>query len=247
MKRLFFDLETSPCIGFFWKPGYKLSIGHDNIISENAVICASYKWQDEKKVHTLTWDKGDDKKLFEKFLPIVEKADEIVAHNGDRYDVPWINTRALKHGLGPVPIWKTVDTLAIARKRFRFNSNRLDYIGKFLFGEGKIETGFGLWKDIVMNNCPKSMKKMVKYCEKDVLLLQSVWEEIEKYHNVKSHAGVLAGKPRWTCPHCGSVNVSKSKTRTTAGGGIQHQMKCKDCGSYYTISNTVFKKYLEEK
>jgi len=247
MKRLFFDLETSPCIGFFWKPGYKLNISHDNIISENAVICASYKWQDEKKVHTLTWNKGDDKKLLEKFLPIAMRADEIIAHNGDRYDIPWLNTRALKHGIGPVPIWKTVDTLAIARKRFRFNSNRLDYIGKFLFGEGKIETSFGLWRDIVMNNCPKAMKKMVKYCEKDVVLLQNVWEEIEKYHNVKSHVGVLAGKERWSCPHCASENVSKSKTRTTAGGGIQHQMKCNDCGSYYTISNSVFKKYLEEK
>lgn len=247
MKRLFFDIETSPCIGFFWKPGYKLNIGHDNIVEDSAIICISYKWQDEKRVHTVEWDKGNDRGVLKKFIPILKQADEAVGHNLDRYDIPWVNTRALKHGLGPVPIWKTADTLAIARKRFRFNSNRLDYIGKFLFGEGKIETNYGLWKDIVLKNCPKAMKKMVRYCEQDVRLLQRVWEELHKYHNVKTHAGVLHGLDKWSCPRCASEDVIKSKNRVTAAGGVQHQMRCKSCGGYYSISDRVFAKYQDNK
>jgi len=247
MKRLFFDIETSPCIGFFWRPGYKISISHNNIIEESAVICVAYKWEGDKKVHTLKWDKGDDKKMLEDLFPVLQEADEIVAHNGDRFDIPWVNTRLLKHGLGPAPIWKSLDTLALARKRFRFNSNRLDYIAKFLFKEGKMETSFGLWRDIVLDNCQKSMKKMVKYCAQDVRLLERIWGELHKYHNPKIHAGVLAGREKWSCPRCTSFKVGKSKTRYTAAGTVQHQMKCKKCGGYYTINNCNFKKYQEEQ
>jgi hypothetical protein len=38
-KRLFYDIETSPNIGFFWSSSYKANIPHDNIIKERAVIC----------------------------------------------------------------------------------------------------------------------------------------------------------------------------------------------------------------
>ena len=39
IKRLFFDIETSPNIGYFWRAGYKLNIGADNIIEERKIIC----------------------------------------------------------------------------------------------------------------------------------------------------------------------------------------------------------------
>jgi len=69
IKRLFFDIETSPNIGLFWTAGYKLNIGHDNIIKERAIICICYKWAGEKEVHSLTWDnKQNDKSLLEKFV-----------------------------------------------------------------------------------------------------------------------------------------------------------------------------------
>lgn len=245
VKRLIWDIETSPNIGLFWQPGYKVSLSYDNIIQERAIICICYKWEGDRKIHSMEWRRGNDKKLCSDFLKVALQADELIAHNGDRYDIPFFNGRCVHHGIDPAPIWKTVDTLAIARKRFRFNSNRLDYLGEFLCGDGKIKTEFGLWKDILLDNCPKSMAKMVKYCKQDVALLEKVWKKLSAYHAPKTHVGVANGLEKWTCAHCGSENVIKSKTRYTAAGTVQHQMNCKECRRYYSISNKAHDEWKE--
>lgn len=231
---------------FSWRCGYKINLDHHNIIQERAIICICYKWEDEDEVHSLEWDNGNDRKTVKKFSKIAAKADELVAHNGDKFDLRWFNGRRLIHGLKPIPTSKTVDTLKIARKHFYLNSNRLDYLGKLLFGEGKIGTNFELWRNIVLANDPRSMAEMVRYCKQDVVLVQRVFDEMRDYETPKTHAGVLAtGDPgmRWTCPHCASVEVKKSKNVTTAKGMVQHQMKCRSCGRYYSIANSVFNNY----
>lgn len=249
IKRLIWDIETSPNIGFFWRAGYRLNILHDCILHERSIICICYKWENSRNVFSLEWNKGDDRVLLQRFLEVALEADELVAHNGDKFDIKWFNTRCLKHGLQPPPIWKTVDTLAIARSRFYFNSNRLDYLGKFLLNEGKIKTDFELWHDIVINNCSKAMAKMVRYCKKDVTLLERVWHLLQPYHRPKTHVGVLNGLDKWTCPFTGSEDVKKSKTSITAAGTVQHQMisRAEGRSRYYTISDKSFRDYCEWK
>ena len=89
------------------------------------------------------------------------------------------------------------------------------------------------------------MAKMVKYCKRDVYLLEDVWRALMPYHNPKTHEGVLNGEERWTCPRCGSANVHVSKTIVSARGIKRYQMRCKDCGGYYTISESTHKEYKE--
>ncbi len=247
IKRLFYDLETSPNIAFAWRCGGKQFVSHESVIQERAVICICWKWEGQKTVHSMTWKKGDDREMLQRFMAIALQADELVAHNGDRFDIKWFNTRCLYHRIDPAPIWKTVDTLAIARSRFYFNSNKLDYLANFLFGEGKSDTEFGMWKDIVMHNCRHAMKRMVDYCKRDVELLERVFKEISPYHNPKSHVGVLNGGEKWHCPRCGSSSVITNKTRVTTYGTRKFEMKCKECNSYFTISNRDHEQYLEAR
>jgi len=242
IKRLFWDIETSPNVGLFWKSGYKVSIPPENIIQEKKIICICWKWEGHKRVFSATWDKGDDSKLIEEFLPVLESADEAVAHNGDGFDLKWFNAQAMQYGLVVPADTKTVDTLVIARKRFYLNSNRLDYIARLLFGEGKRETGYQLWKDILLHNDPKALKDMVAYCQEDVRLLERIYEQIAPFHAPKTHVGVLLGEPRWTCPHCGSYDMRRKKRRPTAKGMIQHSMVCNDCFKHCTLSDWAYKK-----
>ena len=250
VKRLFWDIETSPNVVLSWRTGAKLFIGHENIIKERAIICICHKWEGQKKVHALAWDDGDDKKMLEDFGKVIEEADELVAHNGDKFDLRWFNGRRLIHGMEPLSVVKTVDTLKIARKHFYLNNNRLDYLGKLLFGDGKIGTDFSMWKKILMDNDPNALEKMVKYCKKDVTLLARVWSRLRDYEVPKTHAAVNASgnvRDRWMCPHCGSDHVKKSKNRVTAKGMKQHQMNCLDCGRYYSIADSVYGWYLLKK
>jgi len=240
VKRLFWDIESLPNIGYFWQSGWRINIPPENIIQERQLCCIGYKWEG-KKAQCLTWDGKSDKQLVIDFCKIAREADELVAHNGDKFDLKWLNTRCLVHGV-ELPEAKTIDTLVIARRRFRFNSNKLDYLAKYLLGEGKIHTSFDLWVD-VCNGDDKALRKMVDYCKKDVVLLERVWQQIQKFHKPKSHQGVFLKRDNWTCPECGSQDVKTNKTITTTAGSKRFEMLCKDCRRYYRISNAVHNKY----
>lgn len=244
MNRLFWDIETSPNLAYIWRPGYKISVTHDNIIKERAIICICYKWEKENKVHTLVWDEGCDIKLCKDFMAVMEQADEMVAHNGDRFDMKWFRARCLKHDIGVPKDVTLVDTLKLSRAKFELNSHRLDYIAKFLLGYGKIDTSFGLWKG-VLDGCEKSMAHMVRYCKRDVKILQEVYEYIVKHTKVKTHVGVLEGKDGWTCPSCGSSHVIRNGKKVGATGAVRQRMHCQDCGHMYYISQANTKKYAE--
>jgi DNA polymerase elongation subunit (family B)/DNA-directed RNA polymerase subunit RPC12/RpoP len=234
-KRLYFDLECSANVGLFWTSGYKLNIGTENIIKERAVICICYKWEDDKDVYYLQWDsKQCDKKILQDFIKVANEADELIGHNGDKFDLAWIRTRCLFHRIDMFPTYNTIDTLKIARSKFRFNSNRLDYIGKFLGLGQKNHTNFDLWKDIMLKNCKKSMNIMIDYCIQDVVLLEQVHKELNNHIPAKTHYGVIFGGDRGSCPECGSDELVKNNRRVMASGLVKIQYKCQTCGKMHS-------------
>jgi DNA polymerase elongation subunit (family B) len=248
IKRLFFDIETSPNIGMFWSAGYKKDISPESIIKERAIICIAYKWAGNEKTHVLSWDENqDDKTMLEKFILIANSADELVGHNGDRFDLPWIRTRCLFHRIPTFPNYTTIDTLKSARSKFYFNSNKLDYIAKFLGLGQKIHTGYDLWKNIVLNKDEKALQEMMVYCENDVILLEKVYNELSTYIPAKTHHGVIQGEEKFSCPECGSYNMVYSKKRLTALGTSRIQTQCKECGKYHTISEKTYQQLLIHK
>ena len=234
-RRLFFDIETSPNIGLFWSAGYKQQIDYSNIIEERAIICICYKWEDEKEVYALNWDKKhSDKKMLEQFIEVANQATELVGHNGDKFDLSWIRTRCLFHKINMFPKYVTIDTLKVARSKFRFNSNRLNYIANYLGIGQKIKTEFDLWKSILLHDDPKAMEKMIKYCKMDVILLEKVFKYLNNHIEVKSHYGVLFGTDRGTCPECGSDDIIVNLRRTTATGIKKIMYRCNTCNKYHT-------------
>lgn len=245
-KVLIYDIETSYNIGKFWRAGYNLNINPGDIIHERAIICISYKWLGEEQVYNLTWDKNQcDKFLLEQFIPILDEADMIVAHNGDRYDLKFIKTRALKHNLKMLINYKQFDTLKVAKAKFMFNSNKLDYISKFLGAEGKIPTEMKLWDDIILRKCPKALIQMLDYCDEDVRQLEVVYNALVSWENPKFHVGVLNGKIKQTSPITGSVNIKHIKKMITNSGTIKHIMTDLDTDRLFEMSDTNYKKFLE--
>ena len=248
-KRLFFDIETSFNIGFFWRAGWKQTIMPENIIRERAIICISWKWEGEDEVHHLTWDKNQcDKKMLKKFMKVMAIADESVAHNGDRFDIKWLRTRCLKHRLHAFPVYNTIDTLKMAKSGFTFNSNKLDYIAKFLEVGEKMETGgIDLWKAIVLDKDPEALDKMVEYCDQDVIVLEAVYNELKNYVRHKTNYATMAGGETYECPECGSADVKLRKSYSTAMGTMKRNLTCKKCDKNYVVSNRTYMKLLEYK
>lgn len=234
-RRLFFDVEASPNIGIFWRAGFKQTIDPFGILKERTTICICYKWEDEREVYALTWDrKQDDKKMLAKFIEIASQATELIGHNGDKYDLKWLRTRCLFHRIDMFPKYQTLDTLKIARSKFMFNSNKLDYIARFLGFKGKIQTGHDLWKRVFIDNDQRALEEMVKYCKRDVVELEKIFKAMSPHVEPKVHYGVLFNGHRGDCPHCGSDELVRQCVRTTATGIKKIMYRCKTCFHYHT-------------
>jgi len=240
---LFYDIETSYGLAKVWRPGYKLRVSYDDFLVQPKIICISYKYSNSDEIHSLTWDKYQcDKTMLELFINELNNATAICAHNGDRFDLPWIRSRALYHNLSMYPKYTSIDTLKIARRNFNFPSNRLDDIGDYLQLGRKIKTDMSLWDDVI-NGVKGALEKMVKYCNQDVLLQEKVYNKLSEMILPTVHVGTLKGNTKQTSPYNGSYDIELVKTTTTRAGTIKRLMKDNKTGKYFEMSNSNYKKF----
>jgi len=231
LKVLLFDIETAPNIGYTWTK-YETTV--IEFIKERYMLCFAAKWLDAKttEIHSLPdfksykKDMTDDKALVQKLWDLVDQADVVIAHNGDKFDIKVMNARFLANGLQPPSPYKTVDTCKVARGKFGFNSNRLNDLGIVLGLGKKFETGgFALWKGCMAGD-KASWAKMKKYNKIDVTLLEKVYKRMRPWMTIHPNVGINRG--RHACNHCGSKNT---QNRGFAYAKIQKSQRyqCQDC------------------
>lgn len=171
----------------------------------------------------------DDRKLVKELWHLLDKAEIVVAQNGDAFDLKKINARFAYHKLPPPSPYRTVDTLKVARKYFAFSSNKLDHLGASLGLGRKLEhEGFPLWRRCMLGD-KKAWKKMKAYNKQDVLLLEKVYFRFLPW--IKNHPNLNTYSDSTVCPKCGSKELLKRGyqfNQTTKYARIQ----CKSCGGW---------------
>lgn len=238
---LLFDIETAPAKGYFFG-----SLWETNIIEEiepSYLISVAAKWLNEPKVEVKALpdfsgykkDKKSDEKLAEWLAEYLDKADYVVAHNGDRFDITTTNTRLVYHQIPPPSPSKTIDTLKIARSRFKFPSNKLDDLANYLgVGRKLAHTGKKLWLGCIRDDDPKAWKLMREYNAQDVHLLERVYLRLRPFTTSAQHANVnLANRRLHACPKCGSTNLSKRGFAYTRTSELQ-KYQCMNCFAWST-------------
>lgn len=236
-KILLFDIETAPTLGYVWGL-WEQNVGLNQIYEDPYILCWAAKWLDKKTILTASLpdfplykkDKRNDREVMKTLWKLLDEADVVVAQNGDAFDIKWVNARFLKHGLKPPSPYKTVDTLKVAKKCFKLNSNKLEYLGNYLGIGRKLETGgFELWKSC-MEGDMASWKTMVKYNIQDVALLEEVYLKIRPWMRNHPNWNLYADSD-YNCPNCGSQHVQKrgfEYTRTT----IKRKYQCLSCTAW---------------
>ena len=238
------DIETLPMMTATFSL-YPESIQHNNIIQDWSIICACWKYLDKPTIYSTSilddieafkLDVSNDLIVVHKLREILQDVDIIIGHNVKAFDIKKFNARLIYWQMEPLPSGIIMlDTLREIKKVASFSSNRLDYLGKVLTGEGKIETEKGLWIRVLKGD-KQAVKDMVTYCKGDVQKLEDVYLKIRPYIK-HPHIGVLHGEDRnHSCPKCGSTELSISKTRFTAAGVKKLQKQCKSCNGYSTFN-----------
>jgi DNA polymerase elongation subunit (family B) len=229
-KVLIWDIETSlmQVAVFQLKNDY---INPDSILTDWHIISGAWKWLGEDKVYSAVNKKGDnDIKLVTKLADVLSKADVVVHHNGDRFDVKKLHTRMIKHGIMPTYAnLRTVDTLKEAKKHFGFSSNRLMYIARFLGVTEKEHSESSFWMKELKGD-HSSLKDMVTYNKGDVITLEEVYLKMLPYID---HPNMNLGVSD-NCPNCGTSYTIKRGFGATRAGLTRQIHQCKMCFKYYS-------------
>lgn len=241
-KVLLFDTECSPSMGWFYGQYQTNPI---KVEQPPILLAISWKWLGDKggaNGKTLfdfpQVERWDDEGIVKKLWELFDEASIVVAHNATKFDNRMANAFFLRHGLTPPSPYKTVDTLQIARKHFKLDNNRLDYLGKLLFGEGKTETTYKDCWDKMLNGNEKEAKKyatlMNTYCKNDTDLLEKIYNKMLPWMTNHPNMALYAGQ-EMICPRCGNASEFEVKTYRRTGTQINAiQYRCKHCGGYVT-------------
>src|SRR5207253_3872004 len=85
-------------------------------------------------------------RMIKEIWKLIDEADAVVHYNGQKFDIPHINTEFIRQGLGPPSPFHHIDLCKIVKKTFLFPSAKLKYVAKELGLPGKVEhDGFPLW------------------------------------------------------------------------------------------------------
>lgn len=209
-KILIFDIETAPIKAYVWKL-WKTDVHLEQIINDWFCIAWSAKWlySNNTMGAVLTPEEiknEDDKRIMSSLWKLINEADIVVSHNGNKFDIPRINSRFIINGLSPTKPYFSVDTCQIARRQFGFSSNKLDALATHFNIPHKLDTNFDLWKRCLEGD-EKALKYMLKYNKKDVVILEEVYLKLRPWIKNHPNMGNLASTMD-TCANCGSEDIS---------------------------------------
>lgn len=231
VRILHFDIENAPLLAYIWSP-WDSMVTHERLIHDTFLISWAAKWDGQRGVlsDVLSSEEAvaqDDTRIVQSLSDLIREADIVVAHNGDKHDIPKLNGRLLQLGLEPLGPVQTIDTLKLAKKSFNIAYRKLDYIGEFLGLGRKIKTDFDLWKGCYFGD-EKALSKMERYNKRDVVLLEKVFNTMKPY--VKQLPRLVDGDGHM-CPTCGSHDLMRRGVRRTNASTFR-QYQCKVCGRY---------------
>ena len=234
-KVLFFDIETAPNLSYIWGQWQQDAIAH---VREWYILCFSYKWEHQKNTQVVAVkdfklynkDPENDLHVIQKLWDLFQEADVVIGQNSDAFDIKKANSRFAYHNLGPTSHYQSVVTLKIARRHFKFNSNKLGHLGEHLgLGAKESTGGFSLWEGC-MNGDAKAWGVMKKYAKQDVDLLVDVYERLRPWATSHPNRNVIDGTTH-ECPTCGGNQLQKRGVRRTRTMSYQ-QYQCTRCKAY---------------
>lgn len=252
-KMVVLDVETAPQMGYFWGR-FNQNIGA-NMVTQNCYMltwAAKELGDSDVEFDSLFLDQEayqadptDDKRIIESMYEVLDDADIIIAHNGDNFDMKKILARGVIHGLTPPVMPRKIDTLKIARRECKFDSNRLDELCKFFGMTGKIDTGgFELWQGC-MDGDASSWAKMLKYNIGDIHALEAVYLKLRHYDSKHPNVGQYYRDGKRRCTVCGSAAVVTTGGEVHTNMSIYQSAQCGNCGHQMKLPTNL--KTKEEK
>ena len=235
-KVLFYDIETSPIIGYTWGVWQQDVV---QIKEDWQILTIAWKWIGDKKVSVIGQDDlpgykpgvNNDLEITKVLRELLDQADIVVAHNGNQFDQKKVRTRIVIHGLEPPSPFKQLDTKQIAKQYFAFTRNNLKWIAKDLQVAQKGDPGgFETWEGCLAGD-KKAWKHMKKYNKQDIPPLEDIYLKFRPWVHNHPNMARLGDRPD-ACPKCFAVGTMTRQGYKRTTVGKKPQYKCTSCGGW---------------
>jgi hypothetical protein len=240
-KILIFDIETAPIIGHVWSL-WENNVALNQVVSDWHVLSWSAKWLDSKKVMYKD-QRGvkpvqDDSKLLLGIWKLLDEADIVISKNGIKFDSKKLNARFILNGFQPPSSYKHIDLEQVARKKFCFTSNKLEYLTdklctKYKKQKHKKYPGHELWVECLKGNVD-AWNSMQKYNTFDVLSTEELYTKLIPWDTSREDFNKYTESNDYVCK-CGNSDFHKRGFYYSATGKFQKH-RCKHCGAEYRDS-----------
>jgi len=230
----YLDIETAPAKAYIWdlKTRY---VPLSQVEEDGYVLCfAAGKEGSEEIEYWSIWDQGHEA-MIERAWEIMDEADALIHFNGNRFDIPRLNTEFLIERLGPPSPSQQIDLFRTVAQNFKVLSKSMNHMLKILGLENKMaHKGMELW-----TNCMAGVKEdqliMEEYNIQDVEVMEELYLELRPWIKNHPNRALFMDCPmddgKRTCPTCGSHDVKiKSYKHTRTYRYVQYY--CNNCGSY---------------
>lgn len=181
-------------------------------------------------------DPTDDRALLKDACEDLSDAGAWVTWYGQRFDVPYINSRQILHQRAPMPQVPHIDGWRIAREKMALNSNRLASVSTFLGVQEKTPLNGPIWVRASAGHKP-SLKYIVEHNVQDVIVLEEVYRRIRPLISNGPNLALLEtggsadAVPGNACPICGEGRVVRRGFGIAKTGRYQ-RYQCNGCGGW---------------
>ena len=125
-----------------------------------------------------------DYRIVKSLIKALGNYDIIMTYYGTRFDVPFMRTRALDHGL-PFPKFRSLshkDIYYLVRSKLQLTRSSLKTATEFLGIQGKTNLDPRVWRDARYGDA-KALKYVFDHNVADVEILEDLHKKIEEYTN----------------------------------------------------------------
>lgn len=233
MKKLLLDIETAPNIAHVWGL-WEQNIGLNQMVASGYVMCWSAKWHGDDKVMFDSVHRSKPQDMLDRVHALLDEADVVIHYNGKKFDIPTLNKEFAIHGMQPPAPYRQVDLCEMAKRQFRFPSNKLEYVALALGCTPKVTKrkfqGHELWVGCMANN-PEAWAEMKTYNVGDVITLEEVYNKMLPWIKGHPNHGLYDVHDDPICTHCGSDDLQRrGYSRTATNMFARYQ--CQSCGSW---------------
>lgn len=231
-KVLILDIETKPLEAYVWGL-WNNNVPLNMVKSDWCVLSWAAKWLGSDEVYYLDQrdaeDIEDDREILEVIWELLDEADIVLHQNGKSFDIPKLNARFITHGIQPPSSFRHIDTKLLAKKHFKFTSNKLEYMTNLLTEKKKLKhakfPGFMLWKECMKGN-PDAWDELQAYNEMDIISLEELYFKLAPWDSSINFSVYN------DCDHvcsCGHNDYNKAGFYYTNAGKYQ-KYRCTNCG-----------------